>query len=59
MNDPHISISLPDGSPKELASGATAADLAAAIGPGLARAAVAARIDGQLSDLSAPLPDGA
>ena len=59
MNDPHISISLPDGSPKELASGATAADLATSIGPGLARAAVAARIDGQLSDLSAPLPDGA
>ena len=59
MNDPHISISLPDGSSKALASGATAADLAAAIGPGLARAAVAARIDGQLSDLSVPLPDGA
>ena len=58
MNDPQVSISLPDGSRKRLASGATAADLAAAIGPGLARAAVAARIDGQLSDLSAPLPDG-
>ncbi|WP_419948786.1 threonine--tRNA ligase [Candidatus Palauibacter sp.] len=59
MNDPQVSISLPDGSLKRLASGATAADLAAAIGPGLARAAVAARIDGELSDLSAPLPDGA
>ena len=59
MNDPQLSISLPDGSSKRLPSGATAADLAAAIGPGLARGAVAARIDGQLSDLAAPLPDGA
>ena len=59
MNDAQLSISLPDGSSKSLALGSSAADLAAAIGPGLARAAVASRIDGQLSDLFAPLPDGA
>ena len=38
-----ITITLPDGSTRELAGGATAADLAAAIGRGLARTAVAAR----------------
>lgn len=59
MNESRISVTLPDGSSKRLAAGATAADLAAAIGPGLARAAIAARIDGHLSDLAVPLPDSA
>ena len=54
-----VSIKLPDGSVKELPEGSTAADLAAAIGPRLARAAVAAAVDGELVDLSTPLPDGA
>ncbi len=40
-------------------AGATSADLARAIGPGLAKAAVAARVDGQVWDLARPLPDGA
>ncbi len=53
-----ITITLPDGSSRELATGSTAADLAAAIGRGLARAAVAARVDGVLTDLTAPLSDG-
>jgi threonyl-tRNA synthetase len=53
-----ITITLPDGSSRELATGSTAADLAASIGRGLARAAVAARVDGVLTDLTAPLPDG-
>src|SRR5690606_14585863 len=39
--------------------GATGADAAAAIGPGLARAALAVKVDGELRDLDAPLPDGA
>ncbi len=39
--------------------GSTAADLAAAIGPGLAKAAIAARVNGELVDLSRELPDGA
>jgi threonyl-tRNA synthetase len=43
----------------ELADGASGADAAAAIGPGLAKAALAIRVDGELRDLSAALPDGA
>jgi len=54
-----ITVKLPDGTPLELAEGATASDAAAAIGPGLARAALAARVDGELRDLSTPLPDAA
>src|SRR5436190_13195240 len=50
---------LPDGSDLELPAGATGADAAAAIGPGLARAALAVKYDGSTSDLAAPLPDGA
>jgi len=52
-------VRLPDGSTRELWAGATAADLAAAIGPGLAKAAVAAKVNGEIVDLSRPLPDGA
>jgi threonyl-tRNA synthetase len=50
---------LPDGTPLELAGGATGADAAAGIGPGLAKAALAIKVDGELRDLSAALPDGA
>ena len=53
-----IKVSLPDGSTRELESGATAADLAASIGRGLAKAAVAAKVDDQPVDLSRPLQDG-
>ncbi len=52
-------VKLPDGKPLELADGASGADAAAAIGPGLAKAALAIRVDGELRDLAAPLPDGA
>jgi threonyl-tRNA synthetase len=52
-------VVLPDGQRLEVAPGATAADVAAAIGPGLARAAVGARVDGALADLLTPLNDGA
>ncbi len=54
-----ISVRLPDGGVRELADGASSADLAASIGPGLARAAVAAKVDGQVVDLARPLGDGA
>ena len=54
-----VSITLPDGSVRELPSGATGAELAADIGPGLAKAALAVSVEGQLSDLSSPLADGA
>jgi len=45
-------ITLPDGSVRDVAPGTTPADVAAAIGPGLARAAIAARVDGEVRDLS-------
>src|SRR5690606_28144512 len=44
-----------DGSVREVAPGTTPADIAAAIGPGLARAALAAKVDGELRDLARPL----
>jgi threonyl-tRNA synthetase len=55
----NITVSLPDGSERELADDATALDLAAAIGSGLKKAAVAAVVDGQETDLTAKLHDGA
>jgi len=48
-------ITLPDGSVREVAPGTTPADIAAAIGPGLAKAAIAARVDGDLRDIMRPL----
>ncbi len=47
-------ISLPDGSVREMPEGSTPADVAAAIGPGLAKAAIAARVDGELRDITRP-----
>ncbi|MCP9221957.1 threonine--tRNA ligase [Erythrobacter sp. LQ02-29] len=49
-----LKISLPDGSVREMQPGATPADVAAAIGPGLAKAALAARVDGEVRDLNRP-----
>jgi threonyl-tRNA synthetase len=48
-------IHLPDGSIREVSEGTTPADVAAAIGPGLAKAALAARVNGELRDLNRPL----
>src|SRR5919112_3892509 len=50
---------LPDGTRKELEDGATGADLAGSIGAGLARAALAVKVDGEVRDLARPLADGA
>ncbi|CDO37206.1 MULTISPECIES: threonine--tRNA ligase [Novosphingobium] len=47
-------ISLPDGTVREMPQGSTPGDVAAAIGPGLAKAAIAARVDGELVDLTRP-----
>src|SRR5437764_12378268 len=47
-------IALPDGSVKEMPEGSTPADVAAAIGPGLAKAALAARINGEVRDITRP-----
>ncbi len=49
-----LKISLPDGSVREMPPGSTPGDVAAAIGPGLAKAALAARVDGEVRDLDRP-----
>jgi len=54
-----ITITLPDGSARDVARGTTAGEIAASIGPGLAKAALAARIDGALSDLALPIEQDA
>ena len=51
-------VKLPDGSERELPEGASTADLAADIGPRLAKDALIAVIDGAEADLSEPLNDG-
>ena len=52
-------VLLPDGKQLDLPEHATGAEVAAAIGPGLARAALGVRVDGRLSDLQTPVPLGA
>lgn len=59
MSDHMISLQLPDGSTRHLQSGSTGLDLAKDVGPGLAKAAIAIRLDGKLEDLDYPLADGA
>ncbi|MBA3808253.1 MAG: threonine--tRNA ligase [Solirubrobacterales bacterium] len=60
-----VTVTLPDGKALELPDGATGADAAAAIGPGLARAALAVAIGAspedaaEVRDLARTLPDGA
>src|SRR5215218_6531660 len=55
----NITVTLPDGSHRELPEGSTGLDLANSIGRGLAKAAVAAVVDGTETDLTRPLADGA
>ncbi|OQW41841.1 MAG: threonine--tRNA ligase [Proteobacteria bacterium SG_bin5] len=50
-----VRITLPDGAVREVARGTTPGEIAAAIGPGLAKAALAAKVDGELRDLNRPL----
>jgi threonyl-tRNA synthetase len=50
-----ITVTLPDGSSRALPEGARVRDVAEAISPGLARAALAGIVDGRLVDLSFPL----
>ena len=50
-----ISVTLPDGSSRRLSAGSTPGDVAAQISPRLAKAAVAAVVDGRLVDLTFPL----
>lgn len=53
-----MDFELPDGKILSLADRATGSDAAASIGPGLARAALAVRVDGELRDLTRELPSG-
>ncbi|MBF82597.1 MAG: threonine--tRNA ligase [Actinobacteria bacterium] len=55
----NISVSLPDGSQREIQDGATAADLASDIGKGLLKAALIAEVNGEETDLNKVLPNGA
>jgi len=50
-----IGVTLPDGSVRKVPAGTTVQEVAAAIGPGLAKAAVVARVDDALVDLATPL----
>lgn len=54
-----IRLTLPDGSVREMPAGSTGHDLAAAIGPGLARAALAIKVNGELRDLVRPIESDA
>ena len=54
-----MTVYLPDGKALDLPEGATAWDVAKALGPGLAKAAVGALVDGEVYDLFKPLPQGA
>src|SRR5512133_480239 len=53
-----IHVTLPDASTRVLPEGSTVADLAASIGAGLAKAAIAGRVDGELVDVAARLHEG-
>jgi threonyl-tRNA synthetase len=54
-----MQVELPDGSKKEVPQGATIADVAASIGKGLAKAAIAGKVNGKVVDVYAKVPDGA
>lgn len=54
-----MTVYLPDGKALDLPEGATAWDVAKALGPGLAKAAVGALVEGEVYDLFKPLPEGA
>ncbi|MSU88674.1 threonine--tRNA ligase [Rhodobacteraceae bacterium 2CG4] len=55
MDGAQISITLPDGSSRSFPAGTTPADIAADISKSLAKSAIAAKIDGTLTDLSRPI----
>jgi threonyl-tRNA synthetase len=51
----HIAIKLPDGSVRSFPRGVSGTDIAAAIGPGLAKNALAAKVDGHVQDIDLPI----
>src|SRR6266480_1390513 len=56
---PQVNITLPDGKVLTFARGVTGAEVAAAIGPGLAKAALAVAVDGKEWDLFRPIEQDA
>src|SRR5512133_1367741 len=54
-----VRVTLPDGSVREVAAGSSALDVAKSIGEGVARQSVAAKLDGQLVDLTTPIDQDA
>jgi threonyl-tRNA synthetase len=54
-----IQLTLPDGSVREVPRGTTGAQVAGQIGPGLAKAALAVRVNGEIRDLSRPITEPA
>ncbi len=54
-----IMVTLPDGSKREFATGATGEDVAGSIGPGLLKAALAVKVNGELRDLKRPIDQDA
>ncbi len=54
-----MQVELPDGSKREIPDGATVFDVAASIGKGLAKAALAGKVNGKVVDIYAPVPDNA
>ncbi len=54
-----MTVQLPDETKLDVPEGASGLEVARAIGEGLARAALGIKVDGELRDLSAPVPDGA
>ena len=59
MSDQMINVTLPDGAVLEMPSGSTIGDVAAKIGPGLAKAALAGKVDGETVDLGQSLEENA
>ncbi len=55
MPSSRVTISLPDGKAMSFAAGVTGAEIAASIGPGLAKAALAAEVNGEPWDLFRPI----
>src|SRR5271163_1956595 len=55
MTASNVTITLPDGKTMTFARGVTGADVAGAIGPGLAKAALAVEVDGQEWDIFRPI----
>lgn len=59
MTASNVTVTLPDGSAREIPAGSTLMDLAKSIGPGLAKAALGGKINGDLVDLSTPINEPA